>query len=354
MTIIVFIAGFAFILIGVLYILSEIAIRRDSQIVTGEVVGFTSRVNTHKYNTSVSYQAVARFKHLDGQTYYAVSTTGSSSPLNNIGDPIPVYVRKSDLTFAAVESNSSFILGAFFSILGLFFVIVFINTYKVDLLSVGISAVVLLIIANYFRKALHKNPLTIHQWLKAKAKSKANSAYPENEKDQILWVTEEQIEAVFKRIRTSSRFVIPIFLLIGAVSLGFGLKYYKEKKFFIQSATHVEGTVVDMIQTRPSKRSRYTPVVEFSLPNSTEVHRFKDSLSMNKSAYEIGAKVDVIFDPSKPSRAEIYSGFRNYLLSLVLGGLGILFLYVAWHTNRSVKRMEQRRRTTPRPPTHLL
>ncbi|MNU04400.1 hypothetical protein D3C72_2487940 [compost metagenome] len=75
---------------------------------------------------------------------------------------------------------------------------------------------------------------------------------------------------------------------------------------------------------------------------------------MNKSAYEIGAKVDVIFDASKPSRAEIYSGFRNYLLSLVLGGLGILFLYVAWHTNKSVKRMEQRRRTTPHPPTHLL
>lgn len=343
MTTIVFIAGLAFILIGILFIISEIAIRRDSQIVTGDVVGFTSRINTHKYNTSVSYQAVARFKHLDGQIYYAVSATGSSSPLNNIGDKVPIYVRKSDLTFAAVESNSSFVLGAFFSVLGLFFVIVFINTYKTDLFSVGISAIVLLTIANYFRKALRKNPLTIHQWLKAKAKSKANSAYSENEKDQIPWVSEEQIETAFKRIRTSSRFVIPVFLLMGAVSLGFGLKYYKEKRFFIESATHVEGTIVEMIQTRPSKRSRYTPVVEFTVPNSSEVHRFNDPFSMKKEAYEIGAKVDVIFDPTKPSRAEINLGFRNYLLSLGLSGLGLLFFYVAWHTNKSVKRMKPRR-----------
>lgn len=343
MTIIIFIVGLSFILIGALFIFSELAIRRDSQIVTGDVVGFTSRINTHKHTTTVSYQAVARFRHLDGKTYYSVSSTGSSTPLNELGDKVPVYVRKSDPTFAAIESNLSYLLGAFFSVLGLIFVGIFISTYKVDLFSISISAIMLLTIANFFRRSLRKNPLTIHQWLKMKAKSKINTAYSEDEKDQIHWAPQEQIETAIKKTRRNAKFVIPIFLLLGAVSLGYGLKYYKEKRFFIESATHVEGTVVEMIPDRPSKRSRHSPVVEFTVPNSSEVHRFKDDFSTKKNAYQIGEKVEVIFDPTKPSRAEIYSGLRNYLWALGLSGLGLLFLAIAWHANRSVQRTKARR-----------
>jgi hypothetical protein len=350
MTIIVFIVGFTFILIGALMLFSEMAIRKESDRIIGEVVGFTSKLVTHKNVTTTSYQSVVRFRRLDGQNYYAVSSTGSSSPLNQIGDSLRVYVRKSDMSFAAVESNLTFMVGGFMGVIGIILVAIFTQTYKADIFSLGITVAVLLIIANFIRKAIRKNPLTMHQWMQLKAKSKTNKAFSEAEKDQIAWVSEEQIETALKKMRTTAKFVIPIFLLIGVISLGYGFKHYKDKKSFIEIASHAEGTIVELVQSSGSKRSSVIPLVEFLPTNSTEILKFKDSLSVSRTAYQVGDKADVIYDPTNPGHAEIYTGLRNYFLSLILAGTGVMFLYIAWYTNKSVQRTKLRRRCSSQAP----
>lgn len=353
MTILIFAAGFIFVLFGAMLIIAEKTIRRESQKVAGEVVGFATRQNRHKYSSTTSYHAVARFRHLDGQNHYTVSTTGSSSPLAEIGEEVPVYVRQSDLTFASIESSLSYYSAAILIALGAVFIAIFFATFPANPIVVVPSALILLVIANSVRKSLRKNPLTLHQWLKIKAKSKINIAYSEENKGEIPWATEEQVQAAIKKMQVSAKLIVPIFTIVGAVCLGYGLKSYKEKKFFIDTATHAEGTVVEMIKEGSSRKRTHTPIVEFTVPNTTTVQTFKNSFSTSKDAYVIGDKVDVIFDRAHPERAEIRSGFRNYSLSLILCAVGMVFLYVAWYTRKSVTRKASRRHGL-RSPTQLL
>lgn len=353
MTIVIFIAGLALILIGAMLLFAETAIRRESQKVIGEVVGFTSRLNTHKHGSTISYQAVARFRHLDGQMYYAVSLNGSSTPLNQMGDEIPVYVRKSDMSFAAVESTLNYYLAGFLAVLGSFFVIIFLTTFQANLILAIPSTIILLIIVARARGAVKKNPLVIFQWFKNKMKSKSNFAYSEADKDQIPWVSESDLEKAIQKAKRNAMIAVPILLLIGGVSLAYGMKLYKEKKQFLEIATHVEGTVIEIVSSKSSRKRTHAPIVEFAVPNSSEVQKFKDWYSTSQNTYNVGDKVDVVFDPSNPSRAEISSGLRNYSFSFILIGVGALFLFSAWYAHKSAQPKGGRRHGR-RSPTQVL
>ncbi|MBI5508352.1 MAG: DUF3592 domain-containing protein [Deltaproteobacteria bacterium] len=66
------------------------------------------------------------------------------------------------------------------------------------------------------------------------------------------------------------------------------------------------------------------PVVRFSLPNGDEVQIVGDVRS-TPPAYEVGEKVDVLYDPAAPRQARIDSILEMWFIPLLLGALGLVF-----------------------------
>lgn len=83
--------------------------------------------------------------------------------------------------------------------------------------------------------------------------------------------------------------------------------------------TRTTGTVVDI--------SHGCPSVEFSASNG-ETLGFDSSLCSRPPAYARGESLTVLYDPQYPDRAQIDSFTENWFASLVLGGIGAVFLLI--------------------------
>jgi len=343
--IIIFFVGAVFLFIGAVILGSEIQARRNSATVIGEVAGFTAR--TGGKSKQPSFQAVARYQNYDGQTYYTVSSTGSSSPLNFVGDQIYVYVRKDDLSFAAIQSNASCIIGAILASLGIGCIILFFHLFEWDLFSIVTGVVVLGLIAKTLWKIRRKTPLTPKQWMELKNKNSGKKVYSEEEKAQIPWVSPESILLAFQNAKKACQIAIPITLVLSLVCAGAGWYFYQKTERFLARSVSTQGIVVEMIQSRSSKITSYAPMVEFVNPSSGAKQRFKHSIGMSSSPYSVGESVAVRFDPNNPSDARMDSGVWNYLYSIVLGGLGALFGMITMHNMRTLDRYTNPGRRRP-------
>jgi Protein of unknown function (DUF3592) len=131
--------------------------------------------------------------------------------------------------------------------------------------------------------------------------------------------------------RDGDAWVSKIGYLFAAVAFGLltaaALTYVSKSKF-LDRAVRAEGTVVgvEVKTSRSSNSSRSTtstyPVVEFQARNEQRV-RFTPNTSMSNP--EIGQRVSVLYDPSKPGDATL-SGFGNlWLLPIILGSIGLFF-----------------------------
>ncbi|MBK7883922.1 MAG: DUF3592 domain-containing protein [Chitinophagaceae bacterium] len=120
-------------------------------------------------------------------------------------------------------------------------------------------------------------------------------------------------------------FIIGIFLLITAVT------FYIDKKKFISNSLQVKGKVIKMIESRSSstRSSRshlvYAPVIAY-IVNSKE-YAFTSPIKSSPPAYEIGEEVTVYYDKNDPANAQLNS-LKDYLITIVSGGLGFLFTVI--------------------------
>jgi hypothetical protein len=115
-----------------------------------------------------------------------------------------------------------------------------------------------------------------------------------------------------------------VFTLIGAAMLIGTVYWFQSTRAFIASAATAEGTVVDLVQSRSSNSTMYSPVVRYNTATG-ELIEFVSSVSSNPPGYHKGEKVEVMYSPSEPSKASINTFFNLWFGHLILGGLGSVF-----------------------------
>jgi hypothetical protein len=98
---------------------------------------------------------------------------------------------------------------------------------------------------------------------------------------------------------------------------------------WIAHAIEVPGSVIEMVRMRDSDNTGYlfAPVVRFKTAEGNTVE-FESGLRSNPPAYRTGQAVSVLYDPDEPRSAAIRGFFSLWLMPLILGFIGSIFLIV--------------------------
>ena len=109
------------------------------------------------------------------------------------------------------------------------------------------------------------------------------------------------------------------------VGIGFQEAYRSNRE--IENFVHVSGTVVGnsyaSVFNDGNESGVYLPVIEFVTLNERKT-RFTDQVGSLPPDYEIGASVEIIYNPENPSVARINSWKRLWLVPVLLIAAGAL------------------------------
>ncbi len=133
-------------------------------------------------------------------------------------------------------------------------------------------------------------------------------------------------------MRKSSKSVAAlVFLLIGAIFLVAGWKWYVSQEKFLSTSQTAKGEVIQLTTVErnkigKNKKSALFPVVQFTTLEG-QTHVFRSPAGSTPPAYEIGEIVDVVYNPLLPSDAQIM-GFWNVwggaVVCMALGGILVI------------------------------
>ncbi len=98
---------------------------------------------------------------------------------------------------------------------------------------------------------------------------------------------------------------------------------------WIAHSVEVPGSVIEMLRVRDMDNTGYlfAPVVRFKTVEGKSVE-FESSFRSNPPAYRTGQSVSVLYDPDEPRSAAIRGFFSLWLMPLILGFIGSIFLIV--------------------------
>lgn len=100
-------------------------------------------------------------------------------------------------------------------------------------------------------------------------------------------------------------------------------------KTWVAHAIEVPGKVIEMVRVRDREDSGYmfAPVVRFQTIEGSTVE-FESGFRSNPPAYHTGQTVSVLYDPDEPHSAAIRGFFSLWLMPIILGFIGTIFLTV--------------------------
>jgi hypothetical protein len=119
-----------------------------------------------------------------------------------------------------------------------------------------------------------------------------------------------------------------IFAVIGVGLLAGSYLSYHREHARVKAWSRTTG-IVTGLQEQRSKDSEghisltYAPIVEFTLPNG-ETHRFIGSIASYPPSHAEHQQVHVLYNPLRPSEADVDSFVTHWLLAICLLGAGIV------------------------------
>lgn len=124
------------------------------------------------------------------------------------------------------------------------------------------------------------------------------------------------------------RWVVAIFLgfavLFGAIGAAIGLQQAR----FESGAMLAQAEVVAMVAVRNDDgQTLYRPEIAYMTASGESV-RVVTGAASRPPAYKVGQRVEVRYDPARPNEPVIDSFGERWLMPLVFGGLGMLFLLI--------------------------
>jgi hypothetical protein len=124
-----------------------------------------------------------------------------------------------------------------------------------------------------------------------------------------------------------------IALVLGISLLGVVAYLVYANNAFEQRAIPVQGTVIEYQQYESSdddggSTTMYTPVYEYMYNGQTYTH--VSTLSSSGKSHEIGEAIDILVDPLNPTEILINTFWEKWLLSVVLGFVGLVFTIIGF------------------------
>jgi hypothetical protein len=124
---------------------------------------------------------------------------------------------------------------------------------------------------------------------------------------------------------SSNLIVGVVFGLVGGLLAVIGVFLFIRTRMFISKAQEVKGTVIRMVYRHSSEGGGgYSPVYQFRTITGQTIE-VQDGLSSNPPMFHEGQIIDVLYDPENPQKARIKKWLSLYFVSILLGGLGLIF-----------------------------
>lgn len=119
-----------------------------------------------------------------------------------------------------------------------------------------------------------------------------------------------------------------IFTIIGVGMLLGTFFIYKNTSIFLETAIITHGTVIGLLENRGSRNLiHYKPLIEFIDKNGKRIE-FSSSSSTNPLSYNVGEKIEILYNPKSPNDAEIKGFFSIWGGTIMLGVAGLIFFSI--------------------------
>jgi hypothetical protein len=116
-----------------------------------------------------------------------------------------------------------------------------------------------------------------------------------------------------------------VFSFVGLLLAAIAIFLFIRTRIFLSTAQEVKGTVIRMVYHHSSEGGGgYSPVYQFRTLEG-QIIEAGDSMSSNPPMFHEGQVIDVLYDPRNPQKARIKKWMSLYFVSLLLGGMGIIF-----------------------------
>ncbi|WP_129128228.1 DUF3592 domain-containing protein [Geomonas oryzae] len=139
---------------------------------------------------------------------------------------------------------------------------------------------------------------------------------------------------------------LTIFFIVGSCCLLYAPVKAVKTLIFIRNAAVTIGTVEELVAKHGSKSTTYAPSVAFNTPDGRMV-RFISKVSGSRSAYNVGQRLEVYYDPANEGNAEINGFIPLWMPVIILSALGLSFSGIGggmiYAVRRSVKDAEQKK-----------
>ncbi|MBC8032233.1 MAG: DUF3592 domain-containing protein [Pyrinomonadaceae bacterium] len=121
--------------------------------------------------------------------------------------------------------------------------------------------------------------------------------------------------------------VSSIFTLAGAALLVAAGRQFIRTRAFLRNSASAVGIVIALTEDRGGDEISYFPRVTFKTPSGNDI-TFQSGMGSSSQARSIGDSVAVRYQPDQPQAAEIDAFMTLWGLTLLFGGLGVVFLFV--------------------------
>ncbi len=311
-----FLVGTLFSAIGLYIVFDAYTFRSRARRLRGRVIGYeTSRSkNGQMYHPVVEYDD-------SGRRYRFKAEIGSSAISYGLNDDVDVLILGNSHSTARLKRPARPFLGFIFIALGMVFVAVGgsklgnIVTFLLIsfLLQTGSVYVISLFITQYRQRQEEKFDYD----------SDENGIVGHNVSDEMISTVQE----VQKRSVSRTAYIIST--VIGVLIVSGALYWADYQKKFIEKALHVPGKIVDQQSRYSDGKTTYAAVVLFTPMNESREIRFTSKTSSSDPSWHIGDRVVVLYDPSDVHDVMIDKGWLNYIVQIIMFGIGLLLFLVS-------------------------
>ena len=148
------------------------------------------------------------------------------------------------------------------------------------------------------------------------------------EKKKLLpMIDKYEVQKRLKKQEAYNRKFRPFIILLGLVLCGGGFYFGKEMSYVLANGLRAEGVVTGMKSDCDSDGCAYRPIVKFT-DHKGKATRFEDKVGSNPPSYKRGDEVTVIYLENGDKKPIIDRGIWNWTLSVALGGIGALIIFI--------------------------
>ncbi|MFT5521938.1 MAG: hypothetical protein ACI9IA_002544 [Enterobacterales bacterium] len=351
MEIIPVIAGFVFIAFGCFMLYDTYTFRKVAEQITGKLKGYEHHISRSKNSSTKMYTPVIEFRYL-GDEYRFKGTISSSSMPYEIGDSVPVLLKKNDPDNARLKTNARYWLGGIFALIGFIALGVGLANFNFDKMTLIIAAIILVTMAYkavHFKQKLednnihsfrdlvdYKNNNTHKTDINSASVSATESLFVE---DETKTVNENNYQPSANFIETQEQVTkhtkVPVWLAYLFVFIGLGISigggyWTKQRADFLNRAEQSIGQVVEMESSTSDGSTVYYPIVKYRYSVTGEDIQFRHQVGSSHPSWKRGDKVNVLYDPNDKTNALIDDGWFNWFGPGLLLLIGVVFLLIGY------------------------